>query len=150
MSPYIIGLAVALQVLPIVAQTNGSAGPEAVYSKCKTSVVTILTFDKNRAPLSQGSGFIVSNGRVVTNYHVLAGGNSASIIFHDGSITLVKAVIAASRPKDLVIVEAETGNRSPLILGDELQLKVGETIYTIGAPDGLTSSLSNGLVSAFR
>lgn len=146
----IFALAAALQVLPLAAQTKGATGPQVVYAKCKTSVVTILTFDKNRAPLSQGSGFIVSNGRVVTNYHVLAGSTSASIIFSDGSMTLLKAVIAASRPKDLVIVEAETGNRSPLILGDELQLKVGETIYTIGAPNGLTSSLSDGLVSAFR
>jgi Flp pilus assembly protein TadD len=114
------------------------------------SVVTILTFDTNRAPLSQGSGFIVSKNRIVTNYHVVAGSSSASVIFNDGSMTSVKAVTAASRPKDLAIFEAETGNRPALTVGDELELKVGETIYTIGAPKGLASSLSDGLVSAFR
>jgi tetratricopeptide (TPR) repeat protein len=137
--------------IPIAAQTRAiGPSPEVIYSRCKTSVVTILTFDKNRAPLSQGSGFIVAKNRVLTNYHVLAGSASASVIFDDGSITVVSIVIAAAYPKDLVIVEAETGARLPLILGDELQLKVGETIYTIGAPSGLASSLSNGLVSAFR
>jgi Flp pilus assembly protein TadD len=146
----VIAFAAIFQILPIAAQTKAIAGPEAVYVKCKTSVVTILTFDKNRAPLSQGSGFIVGSDRVVTNYHVIAGSSSASIIFSDGSMTLVSSVIAASQPKDLVIVEAETGNRLSLILGDELELKIGEAIYTIGAPNGLTSSLSNGLVSAFR
>lgn len=100
--------------------------------------------------MSQGSGFIVAANRIATNYHVLGGGNSASIIFSDGSITVVTSVVAAARPKDLVIVEAETGARPALTLGDELQLRVGETIYAIGAPDGLVSSLSNGLVSAFR
>jgi outer membrane protein assembly factor BamD (BamD/ComL family) len=68
----------------------------------------------------------------------------------DGSIAPVTAVIAGSSPKDLVILEAATGNRAALFLGNELQLKVGETIYAIGTPHGLTSSLSSGLVSAFR
>ena len=139
-----------LGTLPIAAQIKGNSSPEVLYAKCKASVVTILTFDGSRAPLGQGSGFIVAKNRVVTNYHVVAGSTSASIVFHDGSIAVVKAVVAGSGPKDLVIVEAETGNRAALGLGDELQLKVGETIYAIGAPNGLSASLSNGLVSAFR
>jgi tetratricopeptide (TPR) repeat protein len=144
-------LVLLLGSIPIAAQTKAaSPTPEVIYSKCKASVVAILTFDKNRAPLSQGSGFVVAKNRVLTNYHVLAGSSSASIIFNDGSITTVSTVIAAAYPKDLVIVETETGARPPLVLGDELQLKVGETIYTIGAPSGLAGSLSNGLVSAFR
>jgi len=62
----------------------------------------------------------------------------------------VTGVIAGSGPKDLVVLEATTGNRAALVLGHELQLQVGETIYAIGTPRGLTSSLSSGLVSAFR
>jgi tetratricopeptide (TPR) repeat protein len=144
-------LVLLLGSIPIVAQNKAaSPSPEVIYSRCKASVVTILTFDKNRAPVSQGSGFIVAKNRILTNYHVLAGSASASIIFNDGSITVVSTVIAATQPKDLVIVEGETGARPPLVLGDELQLKVGETIYTIGAPNGLAGSLSNGLVSSFR
>jgi S1-C subfamily serine protease len=62
----------------------------------------------------------------------------------------VKSVVAGSQPKDLLIVEAETGNRQALTIGNELQLKVGEPVYAIGAPHGLSASLSNGLVSSFR
>src|SRR5208337_4267774 len=137
-------------VPPCVAQTAGSLSPENIYSKCNESVVTILTFDSNRAPLGEGSGFIIGKNRVVTNYHVAGGSSSASVVFSDGSIAPVTAVIAGSGPKDLVILEAATGNRAALVLGNELQLKVGETIYAIGTPAGLTSSLSSGLVSAFR
>ena len=140
----------ALALSPVSAQTKGSVSPEALYANSKTSVITILTFDANRAPLGQGSGFIVGKNRLVTNYHVAAGSSSASVIFNDGSITTVTAVVSASVPKDLVVLEAETGNRPALGLGNELQLKEGETIYVIGAPKGLTTSLSNGLVSAFR
>lgn len=139
-----------LLAVPVHAQIKGSVTPEAVYAKSKASVVTILTFDANRAPLAQGSGFIVGKNRVATNYHVVAGSTSASIIFDDGSMALVTSVISGSEPKDLVIIETETGNRPALPLGDELQLKVGETIYAIGTPKGLSASLSNGLVSGFR
>ena len=143
-------LVLLLGALPAVAQTKGPLSPEAIYARSKGSVVTVLTFDANSAPLGQGSGFIVAKNRIVTNYHVLAGSTSASLIFGDGTISVVTAVVAGSAPKDLVIVEAETGNRSPLPLGNELQLKVGESIYAIGAPKGLAASLSSGLVSAFR
>ena len=141
---------VFLGTLSTVAQTKRDPSPESIYAKWKGSVVTILTFDGNRAPIAQGSGFIVAKNRVATNYHVLSGSTSASIIFEDGSITAVTSVVGGSEPKDLLIVEAETGNRAPVLLGNELQLKVGEPIYAIGTPNGLSASLSSGLVSAFR
>lgn len=72
------------------------------------------------------------------------------MVFSDGSLATVKTVIAGSVPKDLIILEVDTGKRSSVDLGNELQLKVGETIYAIGAPKGLSSSLSSGLISAFR
>src|SRR5579872_341603 len=105
-------LILLLVVLPVAAQIKGTPSPENLYAKSKASVVTILTFDANKAPLGQGSGFIVAKNRVVTNYHVLAGSTSASIVFNDGSMAIVTSVISASEPKDLVIAEAETGKRS--------------------------------------
>jgi tetratricopeptide (TPR) repeat protein len=144
-------LAVALALVsPLRAQSRGGLPPDAIYAQSKGSVVTILTFDANKAPQAQGSGFVIAKNRVATNYHVLAGSTSAAIIFSDGSMALVKSVIAASLPEDIAVVETDTGNRIPLPLGNELQLKVGETVYAIGTPNGLIASLSSGLVSAFR
>ena len=132
------------------AQSKAGISPETLYSHNKGSVVTILTFDSKKAALGQGSGFVVAKNRIVTNYHVLAGSSAASIIFNDGVVVTANRVVAASEPKDIVVVDAATGDRPPLSLGDELQLKVGQTVYAIGAPQGLSASLSNGLVSAFR
>lgn len=143
-------LALLLSVTPLFAQNRAALSPEAIYSKTKPSVVTILTFDGNRAPLGQGSGFIVGPNQIATNYHVVADSTTASVVFNDGSLSSVTAVIAGSLPKDLVILEVETGNRPSLMMGDELKLKVGQTVYAIGAPKGLSASLSNGLVSGFR
>jgi tetratricopeptide (TPR) repeat protein len=139
-----------LATLPAVGQSRGPLSAEAIFAKCEGSVVTIFTFDANRAPLGQGSGFVIAKNRIITNYHVLAGSASASVVFSDGSTVVVKGVVAASAPNDLAIVEAETGRRLFLSLGNELELKVGETVYAIGAPKGLSNSLSNGLVSSFR
>ncbi len=139
-----------LLTLPVLGQNKNNLSSEVLYTKCEPSVVTILTFDSKRAPLGQGSGFIVARNRVTTNFHVMKDSTSASVIFSDGSISVVTGVIAGSAPKDLIVLEAETGNRPALALGDELKLKIGETIYAIGSPEGLSTSLSSGLVSAFR
>lgn len=124
--------------------------PEDLYSQNKSSVVTILTFDRNKAPLEQGSGFVVGKNRIATNYHVIKGSASASVVFDDGAMMPVDLLVVGNSQKDLAIIEAATGNRRPLNLGDERSLKVGTNIYAIGAPQGLSSSLSNGLVSGFR
>jgi tetratricopeptide (TPR) repeat protein len=133
-----------------IAQSRSAPSPSAIYSENQGSVVTIYTFDAQKAPLAQGSGFVVGKNRVVTNYHVLAGSTSATVAFTDGSTAVIQSVVAASNPKDIAIVDVLTGNRPALHLGNELDVKVGETVYAIGAPKGLTASLSSGLVSAFR
>jgi tetratricopeptide (TPR) repeat protein len=133
-----------------VAQNKNSMSPDLIYSRSKGSIVTVLTFDPNKAPLSQGSGFIVARNRIVTNYHVVAGSASASVVFDDGTMVGTSSLTAGSGPKDLVILDANTGNRPPLPLGNELEVKVGQSVYAIGTPQGLSASLSSGLVSAFR
>jgi tetratricopeptide (TPR) repeat protein len=133
-----------------VSQDKGDMPPDQIYSRSKGSVVTILTFDVNKAPLEQGSGFVIAQNRIITNYHVMAGSASASIVFDDGTTLPVSTLAAGSVQLDIAILPVNTGGRAPLPLGDELEVKVGQSVYAIGAPQGLSASLSNGLVSAFR
>ena len=132
------------------AQTKGNLTPSMVYARSKASVVTIVTFDANGAPLKQGSGFIVAKDRILTNYHVLLGGSSASVTFDGGSEVTTRMAGPETADEDCAILVAETGNRPSLPWGNVLQLKVGDVIYAIGAPSGLESSFSNGIISAFR
>jgi len=148
-----IALLLASLLLPpgdLCAQSQPDVPPSNLYSQNKSSVVTILTFDANKAPLAQGSGFIVAPNRIVTNYHVIEGSSKVSVVFDDGTTVSVDSLAAGSREKDLAILPVATGTRLPLKLGNELDAKVGETVYAIGSPHGLSASLSNGLVSAFR
>ena len=80
----------------------------------------------------------------------MAGSASASIVFDDGTTLPVSTLAAGSVQLDIAILPVNTGGRAPLPLGDELEVKVGQSVYAIGAPQGLSASLSNGLVSAFR
>jgi tetratricopeptide (TPR) repeat protein len=133
-----------------LAQVKGGLAADQVYSRNKPSVVTVLTFDSQNAALGQGSGFIVAKDRVLTNFHVTEGSSSALIVFSDGAIEKTDSVAAGSFPKDVVVLKVQTGKRPPVAFGNELNLRIGDTIYAIGAPKGLSASLSSGLVSAFR
>lgn len=146
--PLILGL--IFSTLQVSAQSKSVESPEVLYAKSKGAVVTILTFDSSNNPVAQGSGFIVAKDRIVTNYHVVSGSTNVLILFNDGTTVKTDLVAAGSKQLDLVVLAAQTGNRPFLRLGDELQLKVGQPVYAIGAPQGLIDSLSNGLVSAFR
>src|SRR5262249_40393612 len=59
-------------------------------------------------------------------------------------------VVADSPAHDLTILAVKTGTRSPLRLGDELSMRQGDAVYALGAPRGLESSITNGIVSGFR
>ena len=147
---YLCVLYIVASICKPACSQKKTVSPDAIYASSKPSVVTIFTFDSNKAPLSQGSGFIVSKDRVVTNYHVIEGASSASVIFDDGVAVPTDSLTAASAPRDLVILKVNTGKRPYLKLGNELDAKVGQSVYAIGTPQGLSASLSSGLVSAFR
>jgi hypothetical protein len=112
------------------------------------SVVTILTEDANRQSLSLGSGFIVSNGKIVTNYHVIEGAKYATALTQGGVKYPIDGVFAHSGTHDLAVLSAPgiVGNMSISSSFPE----VGEKIYAIGSPEGLSNSISEGIVSGLR
>jgi len=131
-------------------KSTGNLTPSQIFSRSRASVVVIIAADQSSQNEALGSGFIVSNNRIVTNHHVLAGMSEAAIVFSDGSVKLVSDIIADSAEQDLIVVTAPTGNRQPLPFGDELALQQGDSVYALGAPKGLELSFTNGIVSSFR
>jgi S1-C subfamily serine protease len=66
------------------------------------SVVTVETKDEMGKPLSLGSGFVVSSdGKVITNYHVIQGAASGEIRFHDGASYLIEGMVASNPDQKL-------------------------------------------------
>jgi serine protease Do len=131
-------------------KSTGSLTPSQIFSRSRGSVVVIIAADQTNKNEALGSGFIVSNNRIVTNHHVLEGMSQAVIVFSDGSVKSVSSVIADSAEQDLIVVTTQTGNRQPLPFGGELALQQGDSVYALGAPKGLELSFTIGIVSSFR
>jgi S1-C subfamily serine protease len=130
------------------SSTSSGTSVTAIYERVKNSVVLITsTLPQGTAT---GSGFIYdTEGRIVTNYHVIEGANNISVTFMNG--TIVKATVVGSDPySDIAVidVDAPAALLVPLTLGSSSALQVGEAVLAIGNPYGLADTLTTGIVSA--
>jgi 2-alkenal reductase len=114
-------------------------------------VVHILVYTNRNdfGPLGSGSGFIFDDkGRIVTNNHVVTGGQDFEVIFADGSRRWAETV-GTDVDSDLAVIEVDSLPESalPIELGDSDELRVGQFVIAIGNPFGEQGSMSLGIVS---
>lgn len=98
---------------------------------------------------STGSGVVVSEeGEILTNNHVVAGADSVRVTFHDGS-TAEADVVGRAADRDMALIEArDADSPTPAKLGDSDKVGVGDQVVAIGSPQGLTGTVTSGIVSA--
>lgn len=124
-----------------------------LYNKYKKSVFLVYTSDGKKG--FQGSGFFVSNkGLAVSNYHVFEGTSKGLEVIEtlDGKQFKIKSVLAKSKENDYIVFQVNIGgyNISRPIPVVSRSPEIGEDVFAIGNPRGLESTLSKGIVSAFR
>jgi Do/DeqQ family serine protease len=97
----------------------------------------------------QGSGVIVTNeGHVVTNQHVISGQTQIQVTLHDGK-SYPAVLIGEDSMLDLAVLKIEApGPFTPLKLGDSSQVKVGQIVFAVGNPFGLSETVTQGIISA--
>ncbi len=132
----------------------------AVYKKVLPSVVNITSttlvwnFFYGTVPQQgQGSGFILDkSGHVLTNYHVVEGANrSNGVEVQLSNKRRYKAtVVATDQTHDLALLQIEAPSLQPVTLADSSQLNVGQKVYAIGNPFGLSGTMTRGIISAIR
>jgi serine protease Do len=96
-----------------------------------------------------GSGFLVDpKGVVLTNYHVVEGADSVVVQLKDGRKFTSKDI--HSDPKtDLAIVRFQSPTPLPYLeMGDSDNMEIGDRVLAVGAPFGLTGTVTAGIVSA--
>ena len=96
-----------------------------------------------------GSGFIIdSNGIIVTNNHVVDGAEKLVVTLKDGRE--FDAELLGVDPKtDLAVLKIESNDALPSVQwGDSEHLRVGDPVFAVGAPYGLSGSVTSGIVSA--
>jgi serine protease Do len=96
----------------------------------------------------QGSGFIIGDGYIFTNNHVVAGADEIRVKLSDGRE--FKGQIKGTDEKlDLALLRIETKEPLPIApLGDSDALEVGEWVMAIGNPFGLAQTVTAGIISA--
>ncbi|HXZ42296.1 MAG TPA: trypsin-like peptidase domain-containing protein [Terriglobales bacterium] len=144
------------------ASPNESLDPEeqnniTVYRKNIASVVNItsraVTFDffYGLVPAEgQGSGFIIDkDGHILTNYHVIADARQVEVTLHNRK-KYRATIVGTDRSHDLAVVQIKAPDLQPMTLGDSTHLQVGQKVYAIGNPFGLSGTLTRGIVSSIR
>ncbi|GHG12015.1 MULTISPECIES: S1C family serine protease [Amycolatopsis] len=131
----------------VSSSTSGDVS--AVAAKVTPSVVQInVTTDQGEAI---GSGVILtSDGRILTNAHVVDGARNVVITTSDGK-KYQASVVGADTKADIAVVQAKNaGGLTAASLGDSSKLVVGQEVVAIGSPGGLQNTVTTGIVSALN
>ena len=98
----------------------------------------------------QGSGFIIDHdGHILTNYHVIAEARQVEVTLHNRK-KYRATVVGTERSHDLAIIQIKAPDLAAMTLGDSKNLQVGQKVYAIGNPFGLSGTLTSGIVSSIR
>ncbi len=137
------------QHLTLKLTTGSKLSPSQIYQQCSPAVVYIEVYDEDGECLATGSGFFINNkGKLVTNYHVIAGASSAKVFFpNDDTGYDVKYICGFNAVKDIAILQTDCSNTAYLYTGDSDDITHGQVVYAIGSPMGYENTISDGIIS---
>ena len=137
-------------VLEVETDHGRELTAQEIYQRVNPSVVTVLA--QLDGSVSVGTGVIFrSDGYILTNHHVLAGGRDCSITLDTGQ-SYEAQYVAGDERNDLAVLKVELTGLPAATFGDSDQLAVGDRVYAIGNPLGveLRGTLTDGIVSAIN
>lgn len=108
-------------------------------------------YSEMEVPAGQGSGFVWDDkGHIVTNYHVVQGGDSFLISFHKDTKQYKAKFIGGEPKKDIAVLKLIEipKNLKSLTIGSSQALQVGQKALAIGNPFGLDHTITSGIISA--
>jgi serine protease Do len=113
-------------------------------------VFLIYAMDSDDNITGTGTGFFINEqGLAVSNHHVFKGSNNWKIKLKSGKIYPVSSVIHSDAEVDYIIFKVAIDDSPFLHLSGQLPEK-GEDIFVLGNPKGLESTVTRGVVSAYR
>jgi S1-C subfamily serine protease len=130
-----------------------------IYHNSVSSVVNVSNirisdnffYGKTEVPQGSGTGFVWDDqGHIVTNFHVVQGGNSFVITFHNDKKQYKADVVGVAPKKDVAVLKLKElpKNLNPIEVGSSKNLLVGQMVLALGNPFGLDHSISKGIISA--
>jgi len=153
-----IPLALSFLILSGVWNETPSQQLREAFRKVEHAVVIVRTAQKELAPYPQegmvslnglGSGVLVSSdGKVITAAHLVQAADAIVVEFADGTV-IPASVMGTSDSADVALLQLERPplNLAPATLADSDQVAVGDEIFVVGAPYGLSHTLTAGHIS---
>jgi putative serine protease PepD len=135
------------------ASTGAACNVTSVAEQQLPTVVTIMAHSAGGGGAGGGVGsgeVIRSNGYILTNNHVIApalGGGALEVVFDNGDSA--RATLVGRDPlTDLAVIRVDKSNLQTISIGNSSNLKIGQPVVALGAPLGLSSTVTSGIVSA--
>lgn len=135
----------------VLTETNSiSNSVKKVYD----TVVVVEVYDKNDNVISTGTGFVYKklDGKayLMTNNHVISSGGDIKVLFTDGN-KLDAEVVGSDTYSDIAVLSIKNSDKiETAILGESSKSKVGDTVFTVGSPEGsdYAGTVTKGIISA--
>jgi putative serine protease PepD len=132
---------------PAAAAEPGTVAGAAAIATPSTVDIRVSTAQGT----AEGSGVVLTaDGAVLTNNHVVAGGTGEiTVTLADGS-EHAATVVGTAPSYDLAVIRLQgVSGLTPATLGNSGDVQVGQQVVAIGSPQGLTGTVTTGIVSAF-
>ena len=154
-----VGVIVSVLILSFCGLGTESQGQQLrdAFHKVEEAVVIVRTEQQGLAPFPQqgmvslnglGSGVLISSDKVLTAAHLVQAADRTMVEFSRGELIPAR-VTGSALSADIALLQLEhsPANAAPVSLGDSDKLDVGDQIFVVGAPYGLSHTLTAGHVS---
>ena len=146
---FLLSLSLLLVAVP---ESSWSMSPSEIFKKVSPSIVVIRStekkLDRNSMSGGQGSGVVISDETVITNFHVIANNPVITVKYQDKKYPAT--LIYADKIRDLAQLSVPNLKAPSVTKRSYKLINVGDSVVAIGAPQGLDLTLSQGLISAIR
>ncbi|MGQ4485333.1 S1C family serine protease [Streptomyces sp. SAS_281] len=135
-------------VVPGTTVSQSDKGTVAGVAKALSPTIVEIGATST-AGQSTGSGVVItSDGEIATNNHVIADASQIKVTLSTGR-TYTADVVGTDPDKDLALIKLQgASGLKTATLGDSSQVAVGDEVVAIGSPEGLTGTVTSGIVSA--
>lgn len=141
----------------VTMSLNSSAGLERltlqeIYAGCIDSIVGIAATVDGYDGYYWGTGIIMtSDGYILTNAHIIAGTDGATVVTSDGS-EYPALLVGEDSQSDIAVLKIDATGLQPAQFGISDELMVGDEVAAIGNPlgDELSGTMTNGIISAIN
>lgn len=129
---------------------DSTKSDQQVLRSVMSSSVTIRTRGGDGLSHGSGSGFFVAPHVVATNFHVIEDITSAYVEVYNSDKKLhITQIIATDPANDLALLYVPENGIQPLTIGSDNTLQIGDEVFAVGAPLGLTLTASAGMLSSY-